>query len=77
MLTVGVVRPEHSRIGAAFGLLVLNSMQVVLFICLSISIILDRIYSIKCFRRTTNAVAPNYPNENENVKAIEEPNLDG
>ena len=76
MLTVSVVRPEHSRIGAAFGLLVLNSMQVVLFICLSITIILDRIYSIKCFRRTNNAVAPN-PNENENVKAIEEPHLDG
>lgn len=59
LLTVCVAKPEYSRVGPAFGILILNFSQVVNFGILSICVALDKVYSIKCLKRAANSVVSN------------------
>lgn len=49
LLTISVAQPDASRIGPSFGLIVLNYMQLVSFLVLTICIVLNKIYDIKCW----------------------------
>jgi hypothetical protein len=58
ILTISVAQPEASRIGPAFGLIVLNYLQLLSFLVLIICVILNKIYDIKCWELKEKRILP-------------------
>jgi hypothetical protein len=58
LLTISVAQPDASRIGAAFGLIVVNYLQLLNFLILIILIIINKIYDIKCWELKEKRIIP-------------------